>query len=234
METVILKHNGSPVVHMPMSNFKTFAPDKILGLRMELTEGDTHRWRLHSYDAPAQTSPISIKRWASWMKNQDLRAVADGGSEHGTKLLSAIIETNDITLADSGYQDALVDAWMSWVRETGPAGTLSVDRLRDSGLQTCHSCLNSLMGALILHHDAEAALAKDKTKLQYRSVICDRVRDMAMSYFFQPDREPKDPLQLSDDEFCKKYHSHHKKDVPCYKTRSLPWNAWFNAAQPST
>ena len=84
--------------------------------------------------------------------------------------------------------------------------------------------LKDLKCALILHHDAETVTMEERLDLYtpYDKSVLSRVRDLALTYFTQQDRKPKDPLQLSHDEFCKEYHSHSQHNQPCYKTKSLP------------
>ncbi|KAH0287882.1 hypothetical protein M436DRAFT_81486 [Aureobasidium namibiae CBS 147.97] len=219
LERVVLMHAGSPVVQVPLLNFQTYAPMRKPDLRIEITEGETHRWKFYIDDVPGSTPEDAVKRWASWLIHFDLRAVMDGGPMDSDKLASALFQASYV-LGESDYRDALIDAWMSWVQNGGPAGSLSTERLRRSGFVTY-----GLMGALILYHDAGAIAMEDNEdahKSPYNDAICRKVRDLALISFAQPDRKPKDPLQMSDKEFCQKYHSHSPGNQPCYKTKSLP------------
>lgn len=226
LEKVVLMLNGIPIVQVPLLNFQTFAPEKISDLKTEIAEGDTCRWKFHVYDASKFIFQYAVQRWASWLTHFDLRAIIDGGSTDGQKLRSAIIDAS-LVIKNPDYQDALVDAWMSWVQDGEPAGSLSTERLLYSGITTYSGCLieNGLMGALVLYHDPRGIAPEGKANSKYTPILCGQVQKMAMRHFIHrlnPHYGPKDPLQLSDDNFCKKYHSHHKKNLPCYKTKSLP------------
>lgn len=226
LEKVVLMLNGIPIVQVPLLNFQTFAPEKISDLKTEIAKGDTCRWKFYVYDASSFIFQYSVRRWASWLTHFDLRAIIDGGSTDGQQLRSAIVDA-ELVIMNPDYQDALVDAWMSWLQNGGLEGSLSTERLQDSGMFTYGGCLieNGLMGALVLYHDPGGIAPKDKAKSRYTPIVCSEVQKMAMRHFIHrlnPHLGPKDPLQLSDDEFCKEYHSHHKKKLPCYKIKSLP------------
>lgn len=218
-------HKGSPVVQVPFLNFQAHAPEIIPDLKAEITEGETHRWKFYIYNISFLLSKGSAERWASWLTHFDLRAIIEDKFTDGNNIKVSLIDAR--LLNDSDYQDALIDAWMSWVQKGGPASSLSIERLRDSGKWAYGGCLidDGPMCALILYHDALGVTPTGKTNATYSSFVSSRVHDMAMRHFVHrtdPDAEPKDPLQLSDDEFCNKYHSHHKKNLPCYRTKSLP------------
>lgn len=210
--------NGSSVGQVPFLNFQNHAPTKIPDLKVEIAEGETHRWRFYIHDTSELIFDGSGERWARWLTHRDLRAV------YGIRIASALTDAQCI--GDPDFQDALVDAWMLYVQGGQPAGNLDVELLQDANFldSLWTGRLRDLKCALILHHDAGAVTMEDNEDLDkspYDPSVCRRVRDMALISFAQPDRKPKDPLQLSDDEFCEKYHSHFQHDQPCHKTKRL-------------
>ena len=217
MEIVVLMLYESPVAQVPALNFKTFVPEKIPDLKTEIIEGDTHRWKFYTYSVPL-FSKRAVERWASWLEHRDLRAIVGLRNILHAMLLAGRLD-------DTDYMDSLADAWILWLQNGQLAGNLSIGRLRSQSWLPGH--LYDLKFALILHHDAYAVTAEDSKGevLPYNKIVRERVRKLASNYFFQPEKEPKDPLQLANDDFCKKYHFHHKKNLPCYKTKRLPEKA---------
>jgi hypothetical protein len=157
------------------------------------------------------------------MRHRDLSDLISGGEMACSQIIRALLGIRHRP-EHRDFQDALVDAWVSWLRTEELAGSLGVRRLRLSGQRMCGGYLNEirLMEALILYHDPNAGVIRDGPGRCYRHAIRVRVQEMAMNYFSRPEREPKDPLQLSEDEFCKTYHAHNKEGQPCYKTKTLP------------
>lgn len=221
LNIVAVKHKGTFVAQIPLLNFRTFYPEGVKGL-VEISETEKNCWKFHYYDASALCTQLAVKNWASWLVHRDMRAVV----KHTDHLSYAFDDAMDMD--DTDYQDALVDAWMDWLQDGQPTGRLSVYRIRSKSLTgttlvELHSCLHDLGKALILHHDAEAGMINEQGgERHYRDSTCKTIRELAQKYFSKTEREPKDPLQLSADEFCRKYHSHHKKNRPCHKTKKLP------------
>lgn len=225
LERVVLMLTDKPVVNVPLLNFQTFASEKMPQLKTKITEGETHRWRFYTYNASGFMLKDSVQKWASWLTHRDLRAVINGGHEEGDSIVDALSGAR--FLRDPDYRDALVDAWMLWLQHEEPAGNLDVKRLQHFNWSNdmWTGRLKDLKCALVLHHDAGAVTMEDGENsdlVSYSTSICKRVRDLALFYFSQPGRKPKDPLQLSDKEFCEEYHSHSKYNKPCYKTKRLP------------
>lgn len=191
-------------------------------LESRIAASGHHKLKFYIYDTTFLVYKCDARRWARWIRHRDVRDLVIALSEERENTLSIRTALTDTTiLGDVDYHDALVDAWILSLRGTPPASSLNVDRLRRNGTESCRFSLKDLTCALILHHDTEAALSEDGEP-KYHIITRKEVRRLAVSYFSSPEKEPKDPLQLSDDEFCKKYHSHHEKSLPCYKTKSLP------------
>jgi hypothetical protein len=233
MGRVLSQLNGQSVTEIPLLNFQKFAPEKVKDL-VEVSEMGTSRWRFHTYDISALKYEDEIEQWASWMIHRDLRGISmdnDYGIHvafHAARLVR-----------DVNYQDALLDALLSLLRKGQPPGSVDVNSLRLNEFIICSEfpefpqCMlnvfGDLMYDLILHHDAEAATCcighGEDEHMYYDHGIREQIPDLALKYFTGPEREPKDPLQLSDQEFCKKYHAHNKEGLSCYRTQRLPGNA---------
>jgi hypothetical protein len=226
MGIVLLQQYTQFVAQVSLSDFKAYAADKVKDL-VEVFESPTRRWKFYTYKLPRFVSGKSAEQWASWLTHHDLRAIWTDEPDDTAGI--HIILRDSERIGDVDFEDALVDAWMSWLQPTTPAGDLSVARLQNSVSFRCSGRLHDLRCALILHHDAGAILAEDcdgsdVEDAAYGEFDSRSIRELALSYFSQSEREPKDPLQLSEAEFCEKYHAHHAKDLPCYKTKSLPGN----------
>ncbi|KAG9566906.1 hypothetical protein KCU71_g4176, partial [Aureobasidium melanogenum] len=227
INTVLLEHKGSFVTEVPLLNFLNFASEKLKDL-VEISDRGPQGWRFYTYDASVLPFERDVERWASWLTNRDLRAIMYSGQEIGNEIDSSLVDAE--LIEDVDYQDALVDIWMMWLQHGQHPGSLSVDRIRHRYISTTlfesHSCLGDLGKALILHHDGEAGMSKDTGGTQhYETSTRKDVRRLAKEYFSKPGREPKDPLKLSADGFCQKYHSHHKKNWSCYRIKGLPGKA---------
>ena len=216
---VLLSHNEEFVAQIPLLNFQAFAPQKVQDL-VEVSESDTERWKLYTYDISALTSGHFVEQWSRWMTHRDLHGLVTGEYDDCDLIHNYILEAE--LIQDIDYRDALVDAWVKSLEIKAALGVLDEDHLRDHSHSKCVRGLEDLKGALILHHDAEAALTEDEDECHYDRVVCEQVRRLALNYFRRPEREPQDPHQLSKDEFCKIYHNHHKENLPCYKTKTLP------------
>jgi hypothetical protein len=215
---VLLQLDGQFVAQVPLLNFQTFASELVKDL-IEVSESDTRRWKFYTYRVSTCLFKGSVELWASWLTYRRLRTGFDD-------VLTALSTSSFI--GNVAYEDALMDAWVSWLQDDKPIGNLNVARLRrpNYGYVMCSDRLVDLRRALILHHDAGAVLPEDHECMGLQSPYDDststRIRAMALSYFSCSERKPKDPLQLSDAEFCKGYHAHNKKGLPCYKTQCLP------------
>jgi hypothetical protein len=226
MGIVLLQDRLESVARVPLLNFQTFAPGMVDDL-VEISETKkTRRWRFHTYDVGAQVCKRSIEQWASWLTHRHLRAVIDDGpgDETGDRICFALLEAHRI--GDLNYRDALVDAWIQWLQNGEPAGSLNVDRLQDQSCAGYADRLDELICALILYHDASTVLDEDTGKsdeeFPYDASMCRAVRDLALTHFALLETKPTDPLQLSQDEFCERYHNHHFENWPCYRTKKLP------------
>jgi hypothetical protein len=224
MGIVLLQRYTQFVAQVSLSDFKAYAADKVEDL-VEVFESPTRRWKFYTYKLPRFVSWNSAEQWASWLTHHDLRAIWTDEPDVTTDISNILRDAERI--GDVDFQDALVDAWMSWLQPCTPAGDLSVGRLQNSVSFECRGRLHDLRYALILHHDADAIDLEhienaDDSDSPNDYSTCSKVRSFALGYFCQPQREPKDPLQLSNEEFCKKHHAHHAKGLPCYKTKSLP------------
>ncbi|KAH0384295.1 hypothetical protein KCU92_g4592, partial [Aureobasidium melanogenum] len=224
MNTVVLEHERVFVAKVPLLNFQTFAPEKVKDL-VEISGNDCSGWKFHAYNASVLGFERDVERWASWLINRDLHGVVSGGFGVGFEIGSSLIDAEQIR--DVDYQDALVDRWMLWLQEGQSAGGLRVNHLRyrysGPALIETHNCLSDLGKALVLYHDGDAGMSESTDNNHHYADSTRRaIRVLAQDYFSKHKREPKDPLELSADEFCQKYHSHHKKNLPCYRTKKLP------------
>jgi hypothetical protein len=225
MEIVLLEKGTQFVAQVSLLSFQSLAPEKVKDL-IEVFENSTSRWKFYTYKISRPVFNRSIERWASWLTYHDLRAIQMNELDDTLGIHITLRDAEHI--GDVDFQDALVDAWMSWLQDMKPAGDLSVERLQLHVAFQRPDRLYDLRCALILHHDADAIDLEDfedGNDSPYGNDTCRKVRSFALNYFSQPEREPKGPLQLSDEEFCKKYHAHQEKNLPCYKTWSLPRNA---------
>jgi hypothetical protein len=228
---VLLQLDGQFVAQVPLLNLQTFASWLVDDL-IEVSETDTHRWKLYTYSVSTSLSKESVEQWASWIA---LRAIPMNDDRQLHVAFHAARAVEDVN-----YQDALLDAMFSHLQEDQPPGKLDVDRLCFNEFSICwdfpesHQCMlnvfGDLMCDLVLHHDAEACprwstIDEEEDEKHYDPGIREAIPEMALAYFTGPEREPKDPLQLSDEGFCEKYHAHNKEGLPCYKTQRLPGNA---------
>lgn len=221
---VVFKDFQHIIAQVPLHNFQTFAPERVEDL-VVISESNPRRYKFYAYDVPFFIGDDFIKHWASWLTHRDLRSLKMDSSGYENDLIGALAMSKHIQ--DVDHRDALVDAWLSWLQTENPFGHLDVARLKR--LNFFYSMwtdrLVDLKCALILHHDARSVTMEDDENSElfsYDTSICTRVREMALISFARPDRKPKDPLQLSDDEFCNEYHSHSQNGQPCYKTKRLP------------
>lgn len=153
MGIVLLRQGDQFVAQVPLLNFKTFASEQIENL-IEVSDSVTHRWKFYTY-----TTDGDIQRWASWMRHRDLSDLISGGEMACSQIIRALLGIRHRP-EHRDFQDALVDAWVSWLRTGEPAGSLGVRRLRLSGQRMCGGYLNKirLMEALIVYHDPNAAV----------------------------------------------------------------------------
>ncbi|KAK6006584.1 hypothetical protein QM012_006994 [Aureobasidium pullulans] len=216
--TVLLERAEAFVAQVPIFNFQTFVPARIKDL-IEVSDTDARRWQFYTYAIPDpdKYAVNDIKLW-------DLRAMVNNDPEDASHISAALVDAE--ALGDTDHMDALIDNLVSWLQAGMSKGSLDVTKLRCNSydLLENHACWEVLGIVLILHHDAEAAMSgRDTVDVSaYDSDTCRIVQEAAMMYFAKPEREPKDPLQLSVDEFCQKYHTHHKQNLPCYKTKKWP------------
>jgi hypothetical protein len=120
-------------------------------------------------------------------------------------------------IKESDYRDEMVDTWMWWLRDGAFPGSLNVDLLRQGGHKDLVGHVFELMCALVLWHDEQVAFVESGLDLHYGKQICKRVLELPQLYF--TNKEPKDPLELSDMEFCQQYHTHNDSNSPCYKEK---------------
>jgi len=219
-DVVLLKFEGGTVAEVPLLNLVRFGIAKTISrLKFEIVGSEESRifWTL---DLPGVHSARGVQQWASWLTHRDLRAVAADPRDRGWTLRTALDDAEAI--ADIDYQDALMDAWKSWVDDGAHP---NVDRLRHQAFQTCPSSIEDLFSAMVLRHDIEAGLLKDGEALVYSDKIREKVRVLAVSLLSRHERvEIKNPLELSEDEFCQEHHAHNKLRQLCYKVKRMrPW-----------
>ena len=111
-----------------------------------------------------------------------------------------------------------MDAWKSWV---GDGGHANIDRLRHEHFQPCPSSMENLVSAVVLCTDLEPGWPKHGEARLYSDKIHEKVRALAVNALSRYE-EVENPLELSEDEFCKEHLAHHKFHLPCYKTNRLP------------
>jgi hypothetical protein len=118
------------------------------------------------------------------------------------------------------YEDLLLDAWWSCLRNRKPPGELNIDLLRRGDLH--HNSRLNLVRALVLWHDVKTILIESEPDLYYSACIREVVPEFEMRYKktysnFRGLKEPGDPLKLSHEQFCRLYHVHNEVNLPCYK-----------------
>ncbi|THZ12428.1 hypothetical protein D6C90_10382 [Aureobasidium pullulans] len=214
---VLLKnHRGDVVTHVPLVNFKIFAPTLV----KELETQNLGECNLSIYTHTSVTSHDSlpnpdVQRWANWLVKRDIRTSLGGEASSAAHAGRALIHAK--ILGDFGYQDALIDFLIVRFQDKNDPTKLDIPRFRTFMSSRWAYRLHIIPEVLILHHDAKAAATG-----QYGCVLRQRVEKLAFKHFSAPDECPKDPLSLSTEEFCKAYHQHHKENLPCYKTQKLP------------
>lgn len=201
------------MTQVPLINFKTYAPSLVKELKIQNLGEYNLSIYTHSYYNNLLTS--DIQRWANWLVKRDIR------TELGDETLSAAHAGRALVhakfLGDVDYQDALIDFVIVHLQDKDDPTKLDIPRFRRfMSLGWAHS-LPMISEALVLHHDAKASRTG-----QYTPEIRQRVSEFCFKHFSAPDECPKDPLGLTTEEFCKTYHQHHKKHLPCYKTQKLP------------
>jgi hypothetical protein len=217
---VLLQQETEYVAQVSLLNFQAFAPEKVKDLVEVFDSG--RRCKFYTYKLALNIRKKSIERWASWLTYRDLRAIDMNGPGNGQNIGTTLADAECMNAVD--FYDALVDAWMLWLQDTEPAGKLNIGRLQRDVWFYYHDHFYKLRCALILHHDPDSVTIEDwafDSESPYSKSACSTVHSLALYYFCQPKKEPKDPLQLSVDEFCKEYHSHHKRGLSCYKAKTL-------------
>ncbi|THW75404.1 hypothetical protein D6D17_10535 [Aureobasidium pullulans] len=214
LSVVLLKNNrGDVVTHVPLVNFKTYASSVVKDLKTQIM--GEYNLIIYTYKSGPFLINPDIRTWADWLVKRDIKAALGGGSSSGFHIGSALWYAQD--LGDVDYRDALIDFLIVQFQSKNDPTKLDVPRFRSFMSSGWAPCLRNIPDALILHHDANAAADG-----QYGDGIRQRVEKFAFKHFSAPDECPKDPLSLSAEEFCLKYHKHHAKNLPCYKTQKLP------------
>ncbi|THV63943.1 hypothetical protein D6D29_10723 [Aureobasidium pullulans] len=211
---VLLKNNrGDVVTHVPLVNFKTYASSVVKDLKTQIM-GERNLIIYTYKSGPSLINP-DIRTWADWLVKRDIGTALGGepsGAHHAGRALYHAIYIDDVD-----YQDALIDFLFVQFQSKNDPTKLDFPRFRSFMSSVWAPCLRIIPEALVLHHDAKAAATG-----QYSPAIRQRVSELAFKHFSAPDECPKDPLSLGTEEFCKTYHQHHKKNLPCYKTQKLP------------
>ncbi|THX69543.1 hypothetical protein D6D05_08970 [Aureobasidium pullulans] len=211
---VLLKdHLGDIVAHVPLVNFKTYAPSVVKDLKTQIMGEDN--LIIYTHKTGPSLASSDIRRWAKWLVKRDIRTALGGEAPSAAHAGRALIHAE--FLGDVGYQDALIDFLIVQFQSKNDPTKLDVPRFRSFMSSGWAPYLRNIPDALILHHDAKAAATG-----HYDQGMRNRVSEFALQHFSAPDECPKDPLSLSTEEFCKTYHQHHTKDLPCYKTQKLP------------
>lgn len=214
MGVVLLKdHLGDIVAHVPLVNFKTYAPSVVKDLKTQIM--GEYNLIIYTYKSGPFLASSDIRRWAEWLVKRDIKAALGGESSSGFHASHALWAAK--ILGDADYQDALIDFFVEEFQSKNDPTKLDIPRFRSFMSSRWAPYLRNIPDALILHHDAKAAATG-----HYDHDIRQRVEKFALKHFSAPDECPKDPLSLSAEEFCLKYHQHHKKNLPCYKTQKLP------------
>ena len=170
---------------------------------------------IYTHKSGPSLASSDIRRWAKWLVKRDIRTALGGEAPSAAHAGRALIHAE--FLGDVGYPDALIDFLIVQFQSKNDPTKLDVPRFRSFMSSGWAPCLRNIPDALILHHDAKAAADG-----QYSDGIRQRVEKFAFKHFSATDECPKDPLSLSAEEFCLKYHKHHAKNLPCYKTQKLP------------
>lgn len=174
-----------------------------------------HNLTIYTYrSGPLSINPY-IRTWANWLVKRDIKAALGGESSRAYHASRALWVAQ--ILGDVDYQDALIDFLFVHLQDKNDPTKLDIPRFRNFMSSRWASSLHIIPEVLILHHDAKAAATG-----WYGHELRQRVEKIAFKHFSAPDECPKDPLSLSTEEFCKTYHQHHKKNLPCYKTQKLP------------
>jgi len=211
---VLLKnHRGDVVTHVPHVNFKIYAPSVVKNLETQIMA--ENNLIIYTHKSGPSLASSDIRRWAKWLVKRDIRTALGGEAPSAAHAGRALIHAE--FLGDVGYPDALIDFLIVQFQSKNDPTKLDVPRFRSFMSSGWAPCLRNIPDALILHHDAKAAADG-----QYSDGIRQRVEKFAFKHFSATDECPKDPLSLSAEEFCLKYHKHHAKNLPCYKTQKLP------------
>ncbi|THY37078.1 hypothetical protein D6C98_10823 [Aureobasidium pullulans] len=211
---VLLKDDlGDIVAHVPLVNFKTYAPSVVKDLRTQIM--GEYNLIIYTHKSGPFTASSDIQRWADWLVKRDIRTALESNPSSVRPAGQALWHAQD--LGDVDYQDALIDFFVEEFQSKNDPTKLDIPRFRSFMSSGWAPWLRNIPEALILHHDAKAAADG-----QYGDGIRQRVEKFAFKHFSAPDECPKDPLSLSAEEFCLKYHKHDAKNFPCYKTQKLP------------
>ncbi|THX70071.1 hypothetical protein D6C97_09009 [Aureobasidium pullulans] len=214
---VLLKdHLGDIVAHVPLVNFKTYAPSVVKDLKTQIM--GEYNLIIYTHKSGPFLVSSDIRRWAKWLVTRDIRTALGGELLSAHNVPRALYQA--VILKDVDYQDALIDFFVVLLQDKNDPTKLDISRSRGLFITSTfwHSYhWRDILAALILHHDVKAAATG-----QYDQGMRNRVSEFALQHFSAPDECPKDPLSLSAEEFCLKYHQHHKKTLPCYKTQKLP------------
>lgn len=170
---------------------------------------------IYTYKSGPCLYSCDIRKWADWLVKRDIRTAL--GSESSSVCPTAQALWNAQVLGDVDYEDALIDFLFVQFQSKNDPTKLDIPRFRNFMSSGWAYRLRIIPEALVLHHDAKATRTG-----QYNPVIRQLVHEFAFKHFSASDECPKDPLSLSAEEFCFKYHQHHKKNLPCYKTQKLP------------
>ncbi|TIA47325.1 hypothetical protein D6C83_05191 [Aureobasidium pullulans] len=182
------------------------------------SDGDGSAEKRLKTEDQEQAKPVydsDIRKWADWLVKRDIGTVLGGepsGAHHAGRALYHATYIDDVD-----YQDALIDFLIVRFHDKNDPTKLDIPRFRTFMSSRWAYRLHIIPEVLILHHDAKAAATG-----HYDHETRQRVEKIAFKHFSAPDECPKDPLSLSTEEFCKTYHQHHTKDLPCYKTQKLP------------
>jgi hypothetical protein len=185
------------------------APEKAKRLSYNICEDDHHLLEFCTYDVSEMIIKSAVKQFAGWITHGHLHFLTTSASKD-EGIRSALVCAYLVDEVD--YRDELVDTWMLWLRDGKPPGSLNV-----TGLSSCPETWSGLRSALILWHDARAVLVPSSVTQRYSEHICKEVRMLAETYFIN--QKPKDPLELSDKQFCDLYHAHNEVNLPCYKEK---------------
>ncbi|THY74999.1 hypothetical protein D6C93_10383 [Aureobasidium pullulans] len=211
---VLLKnHLGEVVTQVPLINFKIYASSVVKDLKTQIM--GERNLIIYTYKSGSSLINPDIRTWADWLVKRDIGTALGGESSSVCPAGQAL--WNAQVLGDVDYEDALIDFLFVQFQSKNDPTKLDIPRFRNFMSSGWASSWHIIPEALILHHDAKAA-----ANGQYIDGIRQRVEKFSFKHFSAPDECPKDPLSLSTEEFCKTYHQHHTKDLPCYKTQKLP------------